>query len=200
MSAEIEQLSRDELVELAEDQQKIIHELRGEVRELSARMDAYGKQVVALKTVIAGGVDMFTALDGFGERHNLVSLIEANQDQLGTVAERLQQLPSKPAEQSDTEGRLLAIRKYLVEQAHQQNANIYGADYKEIQALFDGQISDSWASTLMRKAAGTFPEDAEKAKHGFEVAETKPRNKVRVFCDKIEDRSLLRLKNFSEGQ
>lgn len=47
----------------------------------------------------------------------------------------------------------------------------------------------------MRKAAGTFPEDPDEPKLGFEIAGMNPRNQLRVFCDRVEDRSLLRLKN-----
>lgn len=195
MSTDVDQLSREELVDLAEDQQEVIRDLRSQVKEMSARLEAFNRQLKTMKTVIAGDVDAFAELDGFGEGFNLIDRHEILEAQLDGFAERLQEVrPAKEAEKS-TETRLAEIRKYLVKQARAENVNIYGADYKEIRALFDGEISGSWASQLMQKAAGTFPEDVEEPMHGFEVADTKPRKKIRVQADKVEDRSLLRLKN-----
>jgi len=195
VSVELEGASRGELQDLAEDQANRIDELESEMQELQGLMQAYSRQLDLLKTVIIGDADGLAAIDGYGEGYNVLDRMEQYEAQLDGFAERLHEIPTQPSEQQDTEGRLHAIRKYLVRQAHEDNKNIYGADYKEIVALFDGGISDSWASQLMDKAVGTYPGDPEEPKEGFEVADTEPRQKIRVYVEKIEDRSLLRLKN-----
>lgn len=199
----LDDYSRDELEDLVRDLADEVTDLKADLAEqrsnvddLTGLVEAYSRQMQKMKQVIAGDGDAFFALEGYGEGHNIVHQLEMVDAKLDGFAERLQKVPEKPSEQQDTEGRLWAIRKYLVEQAYTRDQNIYAADYREVGAIFSdadnrGGISDSWASQLMRKAAGTFPGDIDEAKHGFEIVEKQPRNEIRVYADRIEDTSLL---------
>lgn len=62
---------------------------------------------------------------------------------------------------------------------------------------FDEPIGDSWSAQLIRKAARMFLNEVDGPMHGFKLAKLGPRNQLRVYCDKIGDRSLYRIRNSS---
>lgn len=183
MSVELEDLSKEELIEEVRSQ-------RQDLQIVQSRVDAISNQVQIIKRALTGSEDNLYELEGFGESRHLIGWIEEIETAVQANREDLQ-APKDPEGQLTRDERVTVIRQYLVDRAKEQDVPVYGADYKEVQALFGGDIGDSWASTLMKYAAGTFTKDPEKDKEGFELAPTKPRRKVRVHADKITDGSFL---------
>lgn len=119
MSVDFEGVSREELQTIAEAQREEIEALADEVDDLKQLMEAYNRQLQTIKRVLLGDApDGLGSLDGFGDANNLVNRMDILESQLDGFAERLSRVPTDPAEQTDTEGRIISIQQYLVEKAH----------------------------------------------------------------------------------
>lgn len=95
------------------------------------------------------------------------------------------------AETQTTDGRVMQLRRFLVQQAERQGNGGFAMDYNAVATYFNSQpgdsISDSWASQLQTKAA--------QGHHAFSVDKSDGKKKIRVELDKIDQGSVYRLKN-----
>lgn len=175
-----------------------LEELRKQQQELVSRVDALSIQVTRILEALTGD-DIISDLDGMGQANNVLTRLNELEEELREQQKTVSQMPEQNGQGTSTQARVTRIRQYMVGRAAARDANVYHADYKEIGALFDREISDSWAATLLKKAAGVNQTEIDADKSGFRVIERKPRNQLEIQVDKIDDGSLLRLKN-SEGK
>lgn len=95
------------------------------------------------------------------------------------------------SDQQTTDGRVMQLRRFLVQQAEGQSNGKFAMDYNAVQTYFNSQagdgISSSWASQLQTKAA--------QGHHAFSVDSSDGKKKIRVDLDKIDQGSVYRLKN-----
>lgn len=92
MSADLEQFTRDELIEHIAEQGEEMAALRAEVRALNARTGALARQLELVRLTIAGGEAEFWSLKRDGEGHNIVGRQEQYAATLDGFAERLQSI------------------------------------------------------------------------------------------------------------
>jgi len=95
------------------------------------------------------------------------------------------------SDQQTTDGRVMQLRRFLVQQAEEQSNGKFAMDYNAVQTYFNSQpgdsISASWASQLQTKAA--------QGHHAFSVDSSDGKKKIRVDLDKIDQGSVYRVKN-----
>jgi len=170
-------------------------ELEAEVRDLRDRMTAVERKVEQFPAMLAafrnllGDVPIEDLPDAAAQHHDR---LERQDDVVREVSDKLTAIDDlTDGRQETTEGRVVQLRRYLVEQA-EQSGGTYGMTYNQIHSYFSGEISESWASQLQTKVA----EDHE----AFFTKKTSGKTKVCVNLDKVDERSIYRLKNSGESE
>lgn len=100
MSAELEDRSREDLLQQLEDQQAEIEALREELRELEALVNAHGNQLERVRNVLAGEGG-FWHLDNVDDPESVIGRLEIAEAKMDGFAQGLQTVPDKEGEPAD---------------------------------------------------------------------------------------------------
>lgn len=150
----------DELEEQLQELGEQYQDLEGRYRELEAKYEALGTKHEALKEIVLG--DLRTTYDDVMNAPSLWNQIDDVRSEATSHGDRLDRLDSSGARGQPGAARVTKIRHALVRRASShgtatvaqaQQGESAALDYEDVLALFDYEISRSYATKLLDKAA-----------------------------------------------
>lgn len=171
--------------------------IRNELSEMQEKVDEMHRAVnVQMPMMTTAMRNLFgdIAFEDMPEAANeLRKQLDQNEEILQEVSDQVDAIDDLTEDkQETTESRVIRLRRYLVEQAEDSGGR-FGMNDNAIKSFFQGEISRSWASQLLDKAA-----DHEAfTKKTF--SDKRPKQ-VRVNLDKVPEGSIYRLKNSEESR
>lgn len=187
--------------------------LEKRVSDLEERFDAMSVQNEQLReenALLRQALGAFVSFDsGDVVVDELPAAMREKSRQIGRLSETVSVLGNQLSslgefsknQEPDKDGKILLIRQHLVEET--QKRGTYGMDYNAVHSFLTGMgidLSPSWASQLLTKAAGE--DDGDDYDHpAFYTSKNAGGNKqLRVDLDKIGADSIFRVKKHSGGK
>lgn len=143
-----------------------VSDLEERLVDLEAKVDTFLNRFERIEDALIGDRSF-----NLVEVHDILGELEQLKGAVGRHDELLIGVADVPVEKMSEHQRTTKIRQALVKKAIKNGSQTETYDFTEVASLFDSHISESWASKLLKKAAGDVSDDSGRHVRGFEYVQ-----------------------------